>query len=261
VSELLGVKLSLGVAGVSGKPVLWVCSRHRCKLEGTCASGWVGVCVSLVPVGVPVTLGVGKDAVILSESELHCSWVCPISWEWSFLCDPVILGILEHVVWFPLGVLIVGAEPAPQFCSEWRFRPEVIHAIVWVEVPVSLDPRGSQLLRVLGQMCGLLTCNPGRVRAPGSRASSTCCGTGCRASTQGLLRAQVQNRRMCYNFNMLCFVLLAYSLECVRGRLSPSHVYLCLNIHSSPRLGTFHISFFFTFLIWGKCLNAFFLFY
>ena len=74
MSELLGVKLSLGVAGVSGKPVLWVCSRHRCKLEGTCASGWVGVCVSLVPEGFSVMSSVGKDLVasnmILSMSEL-----------------------------------------------------------------------------------------------------------------------------------------------------------------------------------------------
>ena len=74
MSELLGVKLSLGVAGVSGKPVLWVCSRHRCKLEGTCASGWVGVCVSLVSVGFTVFVDVVKDVValpvILSVSEL-----------------------------------------------------------------------------------------------------------------------------------------------------------------------------------------------
>jgi hypothetical protein len=61
VSELLGVKLSLGVAGVCGDPEPWVCSRQRYKLEGTCTSGWVGVCVSLVPVGVLVRLGVGKD--------------------------------------------------------------------------------------------------------------------------------------------------------------------------------------------------------
>ena len=75
MSELLGVKLSLGVAGVSGKPVLWVCSRHRCKLEGPCASGWAGVCVSLVPVVVPVMPHVGKDdvasTVMLSVSELQ----------------------------------------------------------------------------------------------------------------------------------------------------------------------------------------------
>lgn len=72
MSKLLGIKLSLHVAGVGGKPETLVCSRYRCKLEGTHASGWVGVCVSLVPVGV------GKDvasAVILNVSELQCSLV------------------------------------------------------------------------------------------------------------------------------------------------------------------------------------------
>lgn len=72
MSELLGIKLFLGVAGVGWEPQPLVCSRHRCKLEGFHASGWVGVCVSLVPVGV------GKDvasAVILNVSELQCSLV------------------------------------------------------------------------------------------------------------------------------------------------------------------------------------------
>ena len=76
MSELLGVKLSLGVAGLDGEPEPWVCSGHRFKLERTCASGWVEVCISLVPVGVSVTLGVGENvvasAVILSVSELQC---------------------------------------------------------------------------------------------------------------------------------------------------------------------------------------------
>ena len=74
MSELLGVKLSLGVAGVGGESEPWFCSGHLCKLEGTCASGWAGVCISPVPVGFPVTLGVGKDVVasgvILPVSEL-----------------------------------------------------------------------------------------------------------------------------------------------------------------------------------------------
>ena len=94
VSELLGVKISLDVAEVGAEPDPWVCSRHRCKLEGTCASGLVRFCVSLVPVGVPVIVCVGKDVssvVILSVSQLQCSWVCLISWDLSFLCDPVIL--------------------------------------------------------------------------------------------------------------------------------------------------------------------------
>jgi hypothetical protein len=60
VSELPGVKLTLGVAGVGGEPEPWVSSGHRYKLEGTCPSGWAVVCVSLVPMGVPVMLGVGR---------------------------------------------------------------------------------------------------------------------------------------------------------------------------------------------------------
>lgn len=95
MTELLGVEIPLGVAGVGGKPDPWACSGHRCKLEVMCASGWVGVCVSLVPMGVPVTWGVAKDfvasVVLLNVSELQCFLVCPIAWELIFLCDPVFL--------------------------------------------------------------------------------------------------------------------------------------------------------------------------
>ena len=65
MSELLGVKLSLGVAEVGGEPEPWVCPGHRCKLEESRVSGWVGVYVSLVPMGVP---DVVASAVILSVS-------------------------------------------------------------------------------------------------------------------------------------------------------------------------------------------------
>jgi hypothetical protein len=37
--------------------------------------------------------------------------------------------------------------------------------------------------------------DPGCVRTPGSGASSGCCRTGCRVSTQGLLRSPAQTRR------------------------------------------------------------------
>jgi hypothetical protein len=68
--------------------------------------------------GGPVNLGVGKDVVastmILSVSELQCSWVYPISWKLSFLCDPVILGMLEHPgVGLPLDVVELSAETEP----------------------------------------------------------------------------------------------------------------------------------------------------
>jgi hypothetical protein len=61
-------------------------------------------------------------------------------------------------------------------------------------VPVSLDPQGSHLLQVWGSCCALLTYDPGRVRAPGSLASSGCCEIGCRISAQGLLRALAQKQ-------------------------------------------------------------------
>ena len=95
MSELLGVKISLGVAGVDVEPEPWVCSRHRYKLKGTCASGSACVCVSLVSMGIPLMLGGGENVVastmILTVSELQCSWVNLISWKSSFLCDSVLL--------------------------------------------------------------------------------------------------------------------------------------------------------------------------
>jgi hypothetical protein len=130
VSEHLEVKLSLGVAGVSREPESYVCSGHRCKLEGTRASGWEGVCVSLVLGGEgAVTLGVGKDvvasAVILNVSELHCSWICLDFWESSFLwffesgCKASTLGLLQ-----------VQVQTTRNLCH-------------WLGmVPASLDPEG-----------------------------------------------------------------------------------------------------------------------
>ena len=60
MSELLGVKVLLGVAGMGGEPEPWVCSGHRCKLEGTFASSWEGICVSLVPCEGPSYAGCWK---------------------------------------------------------------------------------------------------------------------------------------------------------------------------------------------------------
>ena len=116
---------SLGVAGMGGEPEPWVCSGHKCKLNGTCASGSAGVCVSLVPMEVPVSLGFGQDvvasAVISSMPELQCSWVCLISWKLSFLCDPVILAVSQHLeVGLPLSILRVSTEPAPQVQVQTR---------------------------------------------------------------------------------------------------------------------------------------------
>ena len=63
MSHIIVVKLSLSVARVGGEPEAWGCSRHSFKPEGTCASSWVGVCVSLIPFGVPVMLDVEEDFV------------------------------------------------------------------------------------------------------------------------------------------------------------------------------------------------------
>ena len=88
-------KLSLGVAGVGGEHESWVYFEHRSKLEGTHAFNCERVRVSLAPVGIPVMTGVRKNVVaptvMLNVSELQCFWICPISWESSFLGDPVIL--------------------------------------------------------------------------------------------------------------------------------------------------------------------------
>lgn len=65
----------------------------------------------------------------------------------------MILGVLEHLrVELPLGVVGLCAEPVPKVCSGHRFRPEGTHATGQVGGPVSLDPRGTQLLQVLRQM-------------------------------------------------------------------------------------------------------------
>ena len=45
----------------------------------------MGICVSLVPVGVPVTLGVGKD-VVVSSCDLEC------------VSAPVLLGVSDLLV-------------------------------------------------------------------------------------------------------------------------------------------------------------------
>jgi hypothetical protein len=110
LSELLGVKLYLGFWNPGVIKLLRSCCIRApgsqvfsgfcrggwgarvlgllqpwCKMERTHAFSWVGFCVSLVPVGVPIRLVAGKDvvalAVILSLSELQCSWVCLIFWD------------------------------------------------------------------------------------------------------------------------------------------------------------------------------------
>lgn len=84
ISEHLVVGLLLDVVGVCAEPAPQICSVCRFKQEGTHAAGWLGV--------------------------LH-PWIPSYSGCWA---SPVILSILEHLrVGLPLGVLGVGAEPAP----------------------------------------------------------------------------------------------------------------------------------------------------
>ena len=88
--------------------------------------------------------------------------------------------MLEHLgVELPLGVVGLGAEPVPKVCSAQKLRPEGICATGWARVLASLDPEGSTYSRFSGRHCGLLTCDPGLVRAAGSKASSACCENGC----------------------------------------------------------------------------------
>lgn len=52
------------------------------------------------------------------------------SGQWTDIVDShVILGILEHLgVKLSLRVIAVGAEPEPQVCSGYRFKPEEMKA-------------------------------------------------------------------------------------------------------------------------------------
>ena len=66
---------SLGCCRVGGEPELWVCSGTGASWKELVPLASLGF---VFPVGVPVMLGVGKDvasALILSVSELQCSWV------------------------------------------------------------------------------------------------------------------------------------------------------------------------------------------
>ena len=103
VSEHLRVGLPLCILRVAEEPASQVCSRCWFTLEGTRATVWVGVPVSLDP-GDPVPLGVGADVVVSS---------------------PLILSVLDHLgVELPLCVVGLGAEPGSKVCSGHRLRLE-----------------------------------------------------------------------------------------------------------------------------------------
>jgi hypothetical protein len=107
---------------------------------------------------------------------------------WSY--DPIILCVLEYLgVELPLGVVGTVAKLVPKVCSVHQLRLEGTCDTVQAGVLVSLDPWVSQLFPVWDRCCGLLTYDPGHIHASATLASSGCCGIGCRASIQGLLRA------------------------------------------------------------------------
>jgi hypothetical protein len=123
--------------------------------------------------------------------------------EYLRFCDPVILGVLEHLeVELPLGIVGVGAEPAPQVCSGCRFKLEGIHATGQAWVPEFLGARGPSYSGCWGRYYDL-TCGPAHVSAPESQASSGCCSSGYRFSTPGLLQEQVpESHNLKVNLNM-----------------------------------------------------------
>lgn len=94
-----------------------------------------------------------------------------------------------------MGVVRVDEDPASQVCFRYRPRPEVTCATGWAGVLLSLDPGGTNYSGCSGIFCGFITCDLWFCRAPGSQASSGSCGTECKASTQGLCRAQFQIRK------------------------------------------------------------------
>ena len=131
-------------------------------------------------------LGVGKDFF-----DVNCDLECvraPVLLGLSillgvehpmFFCDPVILGISEHLrIRLLLGILRVDAEPSFQVCSGCRFKLDGTHTTGRVRVPKSLEPIASNYSECWGRCCSLPNCYPGHVRASGSPASSGCCGTG-----------------------------------------------------------------------------------
>lgn len=72
-------------------------------------------------------------------------------------------------------------------------RKELVPLVVW-EFLCPWIP-GVLVTLGVGGSCGLLTSDPGRIRTPGSQATSGFCGSGCRARNQGLLWALIQTGR------------------------------------------------------------------
>lgn len=95
VSELLMVKLPLGVIGVGMEPEPWLLSVLRCRLGGMCASGW-----GQIPVSLP---------------SRRSQMLCPHLRSWCVR----LLGIKVS-----LSFVGIGGEPEPWIHSRCRYRPE-----------------------------------------------------------------------------------------------------------------------------------------
>jgi hypothetical protein len=112
------------------------------------------------------------------------SWVCLSDWESSCLWDPEIL--VWPSSWDPGHIRMPGSGASSGCCRTWfgvfaQDRLEGTCATCLAEFLCAAS-LWSQLLLVLGKMLcppHLWSSDPGRVRAPGSGASSRCCGTGC----------------------------------------------------------------------------------
>lgn len=87
--------VSLGIVVVGAEPVSKVFKLYWFRPERTCATGWVGVPVSLNP-GDPIALDVAVDLVV----------------------SPLMLGISVHLgIGLHLCVVGMGTEPVPKVKS------------------------------------------------------------------------------------------------------------------------------------------------
>jgi hypothetical protein len=131
-----------------------------------------------------------------------CSYACSQLSDYPqwYLCS---LNLIEAV----LPVILVVSELLKSSGVSvilWLCDPEILGMSELLGVKLSLgpwDPGVTKLLESEPKVCSghLWSYDPGSGRAPGSRASSGCCGTGCRVHTQGLLRVLAQSgRNLCH---------------------------------------------------------------
>ena len=117
-----------------------------------------------------------------------------------------------HYIWLeplpPVILVCINSSESLRSCDSWILRS-------WD--PGYFKSPGSQTdSGILWSWCDqapetLWSCDPVHVIAPGSWASFVCCGTGCRASAQGLLRALAQTGRYQYHW----LVRVPASLHCI----------------------------------------------